>query len=247
MKTIITFRPSTKIASFAAFLCTTILAFAQTASPSSGNSDATRSKAKDIVDLLSEKKIQVQTEGSGIQNVNVRIKRRGTAPITVSIPVGTFFVSGNQSSQNMVTTEASEVTLDGDDWQSVSLSTACANRPKHIPEKGDRFGIQRSPNQKELAVLMPALEKADVDYKTRQAAVWIVTDNADYDDLGILMGSRNGGANYRVINEEEAARAMKVCGEAGINIKSKAIWENRKKILRGLKDEELKKWLQQKQ
>ena len=41
----------------------------------------------------------------------------------------------------------------------------------------------------------------------------------------------------------KAARAMMICSEAGINIKRKAIWRDRKRILKGLPDGELKSWL----
>ena len=90
---------------------------------------------------------------------------------------------------------------------------------------------------------MPILDKANVDYATSQAAVWIVTDNATYDDLGILVASSNGSDGSRVIHEAEAARAMQICELAGINIKRKAIWGDRKIILSGLDDGELRKWL----
>jgi hypothetical protein len=252
MKKHITYRTAAIMLSCVLILAGTAWVFAETPSPSPENSVTEASpqpaddhlEAGDIADLLSHKKIQVQTAGSGIQNVDIRIKRRVAFPITVRIPVGTFFVSGDQSSQSMVATEEREVTLNSDDWEAVTISTACANRERHIPEGRDSFGILRSPNQKALAKLMPALEKADVDYQTRQAAVWIVTDNADYNDLGILVGSWNGVGGSRVINEAEAARAMKICAEAGIDIEHKAIWDDRRRILHGLQDEELRKWLQ---
>jgi hypothetical protein len=92
---------------------------------------------------------------------------------------------------------------------------------------------------------MPVLDKAKVTFGIRQAAVWIVTDNADYGDLGILVSSPSwqpfGGT--RVIQEYEAARAMKICEEAGIDIAQKAIWRDRQEILSGLKDDGLKRWL----
>jgi 2-methylisocitrate lyase-like PEP mutase family enzyme len=76
--------------------------------------------------------------------------------------------------------------------------------------------------------------------------VWIVTDNADYSDLGILVDSQSGFGGSRVINEQETARAMKICDEAGIDITRKAIWRDRQKVISGLKDAELRKWLEQK-
>jgi hypothetical protein len=103
--------------------------------------------------------------------------------------------------------------------------------------------VQRAPQQRELAKLLPVLDKAGVNSETRQAAVWIVTDNADYDDLGVLVPP---GGGSRVIGETEAARAMQLCEEAGIPMARKAIWQDRPQILRGLAEGDLKKWLEEK-
>jgi hypothetical protein len=199
-------------------------------------------EGRDVVDLLREKKIEVQAQGDGIEKVSVRIRRLVAYPLAVRIPVGTFFVSVDPSAQNMVTTVQSKARLRTDEWDSVYVDAACANRPRNIPGSSDRFTVQRSPQQVQLARLMPILAKAGVDPETRQAAVWIVTDNADYGDLGILVARPIGS---RVINEQEAARAMRICDEAGIDITRKAIWSDRKRILSGLEDGDLKAWLEQ--
>lgn len=205
-------------------------------------------EGRDIVDLLEEKKVDIETQGSGIKFVSLKVRRLVEHPITVRVPIGTFFVSRNTSSQNMVTTAETKLTITGDDWVSLTPSAACANRSRNIPGGSDSFAVQRSPNQAELARLIPILDKAGVEYAVRQAAVWIVTDNADYGDLGSLVIRSQfqfyGGS--RTIREKETARAMKLCEEAGIDITSKAIWQNRRKILDGLEDGELKMWLEEK-
>lgn len=201
-------------------------------------------EGKDIVDLIREKKVEARVQGIGIESVSVSLRRLVPYAITARIPVGTYFVSANSSAQNMVSTAESRIRLDSDEWLDVSPDAACANRSLDVPGGEDRFSIQRSPHQAELARLMPVLEKAGVDVETRQAAVWIVTDDADYDDLGTLVASQFGFGGSRVINELETARAMKICEEAKINIRGKRIWGDRKTILAGLEDEALKKWLQ---
>lgn len=177
--------------------------------------------------------------------MTVRVRRLGPDPLTVRIPVGTYFVSRNPAAQNMVTTAPAEVTLLADEWVSIEVDAACANRPRDVPESGDRFTVQRSPRQADLARLVPVLDSAAVPFAVRQAAIWIVTDNADYGDLGILVsqipGVSFGGS--RVINEYEAAKAMQLCDRAGIALRAKAIWRDRREILQGLQDEELKRLL----
>lgn len=205
-------------------------------------------KNNDIVTLIGGKKVEVKTQGSGIQNVNLEVRRLVDSEINVLIPVGTFFVSRNPSAQNMVTTQEKTVILRDNAWVSVNVSAACANRPRATPGDQDSFRIQRSPQRKELEKLMPVLQNAHVGSAVQQAAVWIVTDNADYDDLGVLVRRSQyqvfGGD--RIINEYEAAMAMKICDDAGINITKNAIWKDRNTIVKGLKDESLKKWFDQK-
>jgi len=198
----------------------------------------------DIVDLLNEKKIAIHATGDGIEKVSVRVRKLVPYPLTVRIPVGSFFVSANPSKQNMVTTAESSVRLTSDEWGSLSPDAACANRPKGIPRGNDTFSVERSPQQAALARLMPVLEKARVDTRTRQAAVWIVTDDANYSDLGVL---QLGFGGSRVINAGETARALKICDEAGIDITRRKIWNDRQTILAGLGDAELKQWLEEKQ
>ena len=201
-------------------------------------------EGRDIVDFLAEKKVEVKAQGSGIKSVGLEIRRLVNHEITVRIPVGTFFVSRRGSVQNMVTTQEKKVVLDRNEWVSVSISAACANRARDIPGREDSFDIQRSPQLKELEKLMPVLQKAGVKFAVQQAAVWIVVDNANYADLGLLV-SGFGGFGPRVIRETEAAQAMKLVGDAGIDITKKAIWQDRDKIVKGLQDENLKEWIQQ--
>ena len=221
---------------------------AATVHAQSGRTDASQTRTtppapRDIVDLLDNGAVEVRTAGGGIDSVTVEIRKLVDGPIVVRIPVGSFFVSASAAAQNMVATGARTITLATKAWRTVSVPTACANRPRDIPESGDTFTVARSPSQTDLAQLMPVLEKANASYAVRQAAVWIVTDNADYDDLGILVESTTGFGGTRVINEAAAARAMKLCEDAGIDITRKAIWSDRARMLSGLAPGATKTWL----
>ena len=90
---------------------------------------------------------------------------------------------------------------------------------------------------------MPALADAHAPYAVRQAAVWILSDDADYGQLGILVRSTNGFGGSRVILAPEAARAMQIIDGAGINITRRAIWRDRREVLEQLPEGELKVWL----
>jgi hypothetical protein len=202
---------------------------------------------REVVEALESKRIEVEVTGSGIRDVSMKIRRLVDHPVKVTIPVGTYFACGG-SSQNMIGRQERTITLNSSTWYTVSVPAACANRSRPIPGQSDSFTVRQSPNQAELERLMTVLDKANVPFDVEQAAIWIVTDNADYSDLGVLVSrpSFQAFGGTRVINEDEAARAMKLCEEAGIKINRKRIWADRHSVLERLRDEDLKVWLQEK-
>jgi hypothetical protein len=199
-----------------------------------------QNSSNDIVDLLENNIIEAEITGGDITYVNLRIRRLVPDVVNVQIPAGSFFVSENPAAQNMVATAEKRTRLTTNGWVNLSIPAACANRPKDIPDGNDKFSVQRSPNQKELAQLMLALGKSGATTLVKQAAVWIVTDNADFDDLGILTTSQG---NTRAIWYETTTRAMKICAEAGIDITKKNIWNDKETIVSKLSAGELKNWL----
>lgn len=194
-----------------------------------------------IVDALDSKRVEVEVGGDGIKSVLMKIRRRVDRPVRVTVPVGSYFVCGG-SSQNMISRQERSLVLNNDTWRTVSIPAACANRARPIPGTNDHFTVRASPRQAELKQLMTVIEEERIPFAVEQAAIWIVTDNADYTDLGVLVSRPvfQGSGGTRVINHDEAAKAMKICYEAGIEIRKKAIWRNRSTILQGIKNEILK-------
>jgi hypothetical protein len=192
----------------------------------------------DIIDLLNSKAVEVKIRGNDITRVELSVRRLKAQNMNVKIPVGAYFVSANASAQNMVATEEKTLLLNNDQWKTVSIPAACANRPRDIPDSNDSFTVQRSSNSDELTRLMPVLNKTGVGIKIRQAAVWIITDNASFAELGTLLSN-----NTRAIGPEETAQALQICSKANINIKAKRIWKDLPAILPYLSEGELKRWL----
>src|SRR5439155_12654416 len=111
-------------------------------------------------------------------------------PMHVRIPAGTFLVSQNPASQNMVVTRGLEALLKGGQQIQVFPAAACANSSRTVPGGGDVFTIERSPEQVELTKLMTVLNDENITPAVRQAAVWIVTDDSSYAGLGTLVRRR---------------------------------------------------------
>lgn len=204
---------------------------------------------RDLFDLLAEKKVEARAHGEGIENVSLELRRLAPYQLTVRVPVGTFFASRSDSAQSMVTLAESTATLQGEDWQTVSVSVACADMPLDIPGDDVGFTIRRSPSQRALQKLVPVLAAAGSDFAVRQAAVWIVTDDATYDDLGTLVRSSSFtsfGGGVRLINAPEATRALQLLVEAGIPVRDTSIWWDREILLEELAESEateLAAWL----
>lgn len=201
---------------------------------------------REVVDLLADRKIEVKVVGNDIRSVDIRVRRIVQHPVNVRIPIGSYFVAAASSAQNMVATAQHDLKIVDDEWHTFSLDAACANRPRRIPGSGDSFSVERPAHAEELSRVAAALGRAAVPFAVRQAAVWIVTDNASYSDLGTLV-SRRGGSQFggsRVINETHTARAMKLIESVAIDISSKAIWRDRALILGGVTDPPLKTWLE---
>jgi len=222
-------------------------------------------RGQDIVDLLNDNKIEIEAQGGGIKSIVLKVRRKVAYPTRMYIRPGTFFVSRNPSSQNMVATGEVEQVLADDDWVMLTVPAACANRPLNIPRAKDSFTVQRSPDQEDLEKAMPVLGRAGIQYPATQAAVWIITDNADYSELGKLRTKdrfaaptyydATGQGNLvaienpgnRVIHEKDAALAMRLLDGAGIDITRKRIWIDKKKITDNLKDESLGGWIRERE
>ncbi len=202
-------------------------------------------RAEDLIDLLEAGKVEVAVTGSSIEIVEIRVRAVPSAslPITVDIPAGAFFDAGGGSAQNMVATESRSIRLSNTEWREVSLPAACASRLKDIPGQSDRFSVKRLPQQAELARAASALAAAGASSAVKQAAIWIISDDATYDDLGELIEGYSEYSGTRVIDETVAARALRILASAGIDITTKRIWRDKTQILRGITDPDLKQWL----
>jgi hypothetical protein len=181
-------------------------------------------RERHIANLIADGAVVVEARGAGIQAVKLKITPKKSGIRTAYIPAGTYFENSNKNAQNMVSVKPIETTI-SDKTVELEIPVACANRPLAIPGSGNTFTIKPSPAQEELEKLSIALELAsdrgeDIPYAARQAAVWIVTDNADYNDMGILQTSSsfNGVAmgGGRTIRESSALLGMKLCDEAGV-------------------------------
>jgi len=184
----------------------------------------------DLHKAIQQGRVKAEITGSGITTVSVKVTRtKASKPLRVRVPLGTLFVAGSGDAQNMVGTAAEVVDLTTATATEISVSAACANLHLDVPDSDVNFSVEEGPAQEDLKKVLPLLRTASASDEVTQAAVWMVSDDADYDDLGTLVISY-GGLGFggsRAINERDAAHAMMLLERAKVDVREKAIWDDR--------------------
>ena len=194
-----------------------------------------------IAHLLEQDSVAIQIKSATINAITMQVQNKTSEELPIDIPAGTYFVAKNPSTQNMVVRHSYAGSIPASGMADISLDVACANLYRAEPTASDTFSIVNAPEQPQLVRLMRFLDTAGASYAVEQAAVWIVTDNATYDELGILVGgSRSGPA---LIQENEAARAMMLVEQAGLDITRQAIWSDRIALMTKATEPTLIDWL----
>ena len=206
-----------------------------TATPTLGPAAANR------VNLVAQGRITFRITSGAINELGLDIRNTTDQPLQVDIPAGTYFVNKDPASQNMVVRHPARASLEASGHVEIQLEAACANLHLSEPTRDDTFTIQRTPSSPELARLIDQVISVQVDYPVEQAAVWIVTDDATFDELGMLVeGSRFGSS---IIQETDAVRAMQLVDEAGLSIRSRLIWADRSQFIGKVAEPDLTAWL----
>jgi hypothetical protein len=206
---------------------------------------------KNIVDLVNDGSLTFKVTSGAINQLGLEIRNTTGQALQVVIPAGTYFVNKDPKSQNMVVRHPASAPIDPNGQVEVQLAVACANLHLSEPTAESTFTIVGAQDityvagstvdREELTRLIEKLNSAGVDFPVEQAAIWIVTDNATFDQLGMLVeGSRFGAS---VINEDDAARAMMLVDEAGIPIRGRAIWGDLSQLAGKVTDAAASTWL----
>ena len=192
-----------------------------------------------ITELMDQGAITATGRGSTIELVGIKLQNLRAVPLSFTIPIGTFLESDDEAIQDMVTTETLQVNLAASEEREVLVWAACAALDRDIPTRDDSFRILASPPDAELVPILKALEKANGNRAMFQATVSIIADDATYEDLeGIELDGQ------QMINENIAGTAMMVIDENGVDIMTKAIWDDREEILAGITVASLRSWFE---
>ena len=192
-----------------------------------------------ITAMMDQGAISVTGRGSTLELAGLKIQNLRAEPLSFTVPIGTYLDSDDEAVQDMVTTETLQVTLAASEEKEVLVWAACAQMTREIPTRDDSFEIEAAPPDAELVPILKALEKAGGNRAMFQAAVSIITDDATFEELTefILDGKQ-------MIDENIAGTAMMVIDYNGVDITTKAIWDDREEILAGITVASLRSWLE---
>lgn len=194
-----------------------------------------------FLDLISAGLIEVTAHGASRQRVDVSIENREGIDISFVIPIGTFFDSGGTEFQSMITTYDSTVSLGPHGAWGNRVRAAYESVGPRRPLPFDTFQGIRELSDPRLVAALRALDRHRASPYARQAAVWIMTSDARCKGFGTRI---SGGATVPYATEDEAALAMVAIDLNGVDIMTKAIWEDVPMIRAGVVDPDLKAWFE---
>lgn len=179
-------------------------------------------KGVDIFRLVDEKRVSISIKGGGLTRAQVTLTNNGDSAVSAIIPAAIMFASRNRDIQNMVTTSATLVTLKPNETKSLSVPVACANLPRRAPGSSSELFLEQVANQPALKRVVWHMQAVELPFEVRQAAVWIVTDDATYQGLSRLKTMRPG----------YAMRALRLLEETGIELGRFSIWHEGARLFR---------------
>lgn len=169
-----------------------------------------QSQTISLIEAVRKKYVHFSASGKGIQSSHITIENLTDWDLNLTIPAGTFLNANSSSDQNMVLTNPQDIKVNAKRTYSSNVSTACMNIHRNIPGGNSTFGISMRPNSHLLSKVIKLLNDGNYSYNIIQAAVWIVTDNASYGNVGILRNQYGGS----IIDYDDYQKAASIVNEA---------------------------------
>lgn len=207
--------------------------------PNAGRAEAvrtalTRLAPRDLHELIEAGDIIARPTGGGVSSVVLTMTNTSSSALVARVPAGTVFVSAEGDVQNMISVASTSVALRPGEHQRIGAASACLNIRRRIPEQDDAFSL--ADEHEDTMIARIAAQLGDEAQPTRQAAIWILSDDATYAGLGVLVSTQTrviqrGTATAaipvpgqrRTIRPEHVERAVELLAEAGANVQAMRI------------------------
>jgi len=165
---------------------TTAKATTTTTKPTTTTTKPTTTAGPRSVDLLAasqNREISVSARGINIECTSLTITNNTSEDLKITIAPGTYFNS--YIVQNMMIIHADTLDVGAGQTKTFDVTSACMNIDRSIPGGSNSFTLSQSYNTT-LRNLVQLMEENPQTQPVRQAAVWILTDNATFADTNIL-------------------------------------------------------------
>ncbi|MDR0560096.1 MAG: WG repeat-containing protein [Prevotellaceae bacterium] len=177
----------------------------------SGNFTVTaRNMKTTLLDAVKKKYVRFSAQGSSINSSYMEVENLTDMNLYLTVPCGTYLSANSSSYQNMILTSPEDIQLSPKQKYSKYVNTACMNMHRDIPSENSGFGVGQHNDSHLLSKVIKLLDDGNYSYPVKQAAVWIVTDDANYDDAGTLQNQYGN----RTINLEDYNTGLSVVKEA---------------------------------
>jgi hypothetical protein len=169
-----------------------------------------------LTDAMQRGWVSSHIVGDDLQNVSLTVERRVHRPLRVSIPAGTYFVSGGDA-QNMVACEDNTADLTSSTSAAISVGAACANFNLEQPDSSNTFSVRASHPDPKLRKLLAVIARENPGSRETQLAIWSITDDPSRDDVAAHISPNPDTDDY-----QQAAHLLR---EAGINPHSRQMFQ----------------------
>lgn len=183
--------------------------------------------------LARNEQVDLEISGSkSVTRISLTVTSRMEQAVSFTLPVGTIFRPVNTQHHDVITLMAVQTlnqTLTPGETLHLTLPvTLLGTRGIDATDAQLEIRADRPPDTNGLLRLLPALKSASPDTAAAQAAVWIVTENANYRQLGVLIDTKD---NSRVIGPAETREALDLLRSAGFTVENRPIWNDRGQFL----------------
>jgi len=198
----------------------------------------------DIVEAERRGMVEVVAEGARY-GLTILVRRKSPPGLWVQIEPGIVLRSRDPSIEALVLFDSMTLNLASrSTWRLGGHAVSASLRGRTL-RGSDSLAASVRPTLPgpELRRLTSALgptvrnDPSGVPSGAQQAAVWIVTDDASYGDLGILQRITHGTlatlglqTRARAIAAADVVEALLICANAGIDIRRKDIWHDRAEL-----------------
>ncbi|MBK8500066.1 MAG: hypothetical protein IPL52_14900 [Flavobacteriales bacterium] len=191
-----------------------------------------------ILDLLRSGELSIDVEVGSIERGTVVVRSRTRVPLAIEVSAGLVLEPKDPTTQRMLSIRAGTIFLLDTTPASIGIHVACMELYKDAPFSFDEFMLRSSVNDPILVSLVSGLESSGASSEVAQAAVWIWTDDASYDDMRRFRMRYTFNSPDRPVNEleldaisqAEAIQAMVLCERIGMDIHNRRIWRKRNEL-----------------